>query len=96
MTLTAASHPIWYGLPSMITATSTLVVGSGTILNGGTSIATCSLSSTAPGVVVKDATGGAGRVVYLGQSADYRSGWLTDALLVKQFVNAVKWSAGCE
>src|SRR5687768_8076745 len=80
--LSVASHPVWDGLPTTITAESSMLLASGTIVNGGTSIATCSLSTTAPGVVVKDATGGAGRVVHIGQSADYRRGWLTDEVLV--------------
>ncbi len=96
-TLTSAGHSIWTGIPSPFTTTifsMDSIVGS--ITNGGTQIATGSVGgSAANGIVVKNATGSAGRTVQIDNSANYQAGWTSDANLLKLFTNSAKWAAGC-
>ena len=93
-TLTSAGHPIWTGLPNTITTANSTYYVTGTIKNGGVSIA--SVGSGGSGVLVKNATG---RVVEINNTAhggaNTGAPWNNDANFSKLTANALKWSARC-
>lgn len=91
-TLTSAGHPIWEGLDTTITTT-TVSVATGTLVNGGVSIATCNTCTSGNAVAVRDTTGG--RLVHFAHAGNATSAYL-DANLLKMFVNAVQWAAACK
>ncbi len=93
-TLTQQNHPIWTGLNTAFTTTSSMGCSIGTIMNNGTQIATNSLCGGA-GVVVRDSPGG--RLVYVTHAANYSSNttWVNDTNTVKLTTNALKWATGC-
>jgi hypothetical protein len=96
-TLTQMGHPIWTGLPNGFSSTSsTMGVSGGTIMNGGTAIATVSGGGVSgSGVIVRSGMGG--RIVYVAHAAAYsgNTAWTNDTNLVNLTLNAVKWSTGC-
>jgi hypothetical protein len=92
-TLTSSGHPIWTGLPTGFTTTKPMGFSEGGPLNGGVSIAIFSDAEAA--VVVREGTGGAGRVVHLDHAAAVTPGWGDDAHMMLLFTNAVRWAAHC-
>ena len=91
-TLTSAGHPIWDGLDTTISTTSVSVM-TGTLVNGGMAIATCSVCTDGNAVAVRDTTGG--RLVHLAHAGNATSAY-SDSNLLTMFVNAVQWAAACK
>lgn len=105
-----ASHPIWSGLPSSFTLASPVGTNqSSTIVNGGQRIAGSTANNQpGAGVVIRDATGGSGRVVELSFAADWgiptnsyfnSNGWVlwqNDSKLDLLVTNSVLWATGCK
>jgi hypothetical protein len=88
------SHPLWTGLPTNFTTTTTMGASDGNIVNGGSSIASCSACGST-GVIVRSGSGG--RLVYLVHAANYNgnSTWPNDTNTVNLTINAIKWATGC-
>ncbi len=88
------AHPIWTGLPSSFTTTSSMGCSIGTIMNSGTAIANNTFCGGA-GVVVRSSPGG--RLVYVTHAANYSANttWVNDANTMKLTINALKWATGC-
>ncbi len=95
LTLTSPGHPIWDGLPATFASTQNLSWTTGTIVNGGSAIATWKIGAwnASPAVVVRD---GPGRVAHLAWAPNYYGNWLNDANLVALFTNAASWTVRCE
>ncbi|HEU5074034.1 MAG TPA: hypothetical protein VFU02_07670 [Polyangiaceae bacterium] len=96
-TLTSSGHPIWDGLPTTFTTTSSISGAAGPIVNSGVAIATCTGCETGgnsgAAVVVREGSGG--RLVHLTQLGT-SSSFYNDANLLTMFVNAAQWAAGCK
>jgi hypothetical protein len=95
-TLEVAGHPIWDGLPSAFTLAISMSHGLGSLINGGSVIATCSVCSSASraAVAARDTTGG--RLVHFTHTANYsNSTWYNDPNLMKTFTNAARWATRC-
>lgn len=97
-TLTASGHPIWDGLPTTFTTTSSIAGAAGNLVNSGVTIATCAncdLSSTYSGAAVAAREGLGGRIVHFSHTGN-NTLFYTDANLLTMFVNAAQWAAGCK
>jgi len=93
-TLTSANHPVWTGLPTSFTTTVAVGGAIGTVINGGTRIATSSSGSN--GIIVRDVIGTQGRIVHIDHAANYSPTWTSDPNLLKMFTNAARWAAKCQ
>jgi hypothetical protein len=96
--LTTANHPIWTGLPTTFTSTAQIGFVVGSVINGGTAIATLAGpgATPSPGVIVRDSQTTAGRVVHIGHAANYNgAGWQQDSNVMLMLTNALKWAARC-
>lgn len=96
-TLTQSNHPIWEGLSTSLTTSSVYAVG-GPLINSGVAIATCLNCDNAgayPGAGVAVREGDGGRIVQLAHAGNYSTAF-SDAGLLKMFVNATEWAAGCK
>jgi len=94
-TLTQTGHPIWNGLPTTFTTTTSLGANiSGTLQTGAIQIASCTQCGTY-GVAVRDPSS-TGRVVQIAHAAGYLSEtWYNETNLTKMMSNAALWAARC-
>jgi hypothetical protein len=96
-TLTVDSHPLWTGLATSFGARN-LAYSVGTVINGGTPIATLSGGSaqlTGPGVAVRESQATGGRLVHIAHAASDTPGWVREAEPLKLLTNSLRWAAQC-
>lgn len=97
-TLTSSGHPIWDGLATTFTTTSSISGAAGNLVNSGVSIATCTgcdIGATYSGSAVAVREGTGGRIAHLTHTGNYTL-FYNDPNLLTMFVNAVQWAAGCK
>ena len=94
-TLTSSAHPIWDGLATTLSSTSYITGAIGTIVNSGVAIATYTTTGAATGPFVLVREGSGGRIVHHTHSGSQTT-FISDANLVRVFVNSAQWAAGCK
>jgi hypothetical protein len=91
------AHPIWSGLPATFTTLSTMGYSPGSLINGGTALATCPQCDAAGAVTIKESVGAAGRIAQSAMAPGWNGGTITgDANTTRLYTNMARWAAKCD